>query len=102
MTDQEEFIAQIAATLRSIHADKNDETKDEKYWREFAISMRRRDAEHVGLGKAFDEAIEKGGLREVLHQMAIKKLIAEARINSRIHFGAGVLVGVFMAIILLR
>lgn len=100
MTDQEELIAQMGATLRSIHADKYDETKDEKYWRDFALSMRRREAELAGLGKTFDEAVEKGCLREFLHQMANAKHIAEAKINGRIYFGFGVVVGVLLVIIL--
>lgn len=45
MTDQEQLIAQMGTTLRSIHADKNDSSKDAKYWQNFALSIRRREAE---------------------------------------------------------
>lgn len=97
MPNQDNLIDQMGSALQSIHADKNDPAKDAEYWRSFALAMRRREAEKMGLALAFDEAVSCGRLQDILHRMTVEKLLSSARMDRRVYFALGAVVGVIVA-----
>ena len=93
MSPQDKLIKQIGETLRSVHADKNDPTKDAHYWEDFALRIRRHEAKECGLEHEFDRKLAAGELSDILHSIAIHKLLKESKYEMRASFIAGVVIG---------
>lgn len=93
MREQNELIAKMGETLRGLHVDRDDQTKDAQYWQDFAVGMAREDARRVGMEKQFDEALSAGNLRDMGPRITLAKVMREGDIARRVYFVAGLLIG---------
>lgn len=100
MREQNELIAQMGATLRSLHVQRDDPTKDDQYWREFAVASERAQAARLGMEKQFDEALASGHLKEIRHRIVLAGVIREGAVARRVWFAAGLLLGSVLTVLL--
>lgn len=97
--EQDALIAQMGSTLQSIHADKNDPSKDDRYWQQFAVACERERAKRLGLVNDFDEALAKGELASIRHRIALATVIGESKAAQKVHFVGGLLAGVALTLL---
>lgn len=101
MTEQEQIVARMGSTLRSIHVDKHNPDKDDCYWEEFAVACERERASRLGMQKEFDEAVAAGRIKDISHRISIAMLLNDGKRDRRTSFWSGLFVGCLITLLFL-